>query len=69
MTPRDIYFNLESLRERAGYTIGEFVEMMGISRWAWWHWSKEPEVMQLWAVERAAQVLKVPMSEVFRRRA
>lgn len=68
MNSRDIFWNLDYERRKRGYTIKELTARCGISPRTWTGYKAKPDRIPLGVIEKAANVMLLPMGELLKRR-
>ena len=68
MNSRDIFLNLDFERRKRGYTIKELSTRCGISARTWTGYKMQPEHLPLGVIEKAANVMMIPLGELLRGR-
>ena len=68
MTSRDIFQTIDFERQKRGYTVREFSTRCGITQRTWTAYKTNPDRIPLGVIERAANILIIPMGELIRRR-
>ena len=68
MDSRDIYFNLDQERRRRGITIKEMAARCGISERTWTGYKAMPGNLTIGTIEKAANVMMIPMIELMKGR-
>lgn len=68
MTSRDIFQTIDFERQKRGYTVREFSTRCGITPRTWTAYKTKPDRIPLGVIERASNILIIPMGELMRRR-
>ena len=68
MNAKDIFQTLDFERQKRGYTVREFSTRCGISPRTWTGYKTNPDRIPLGVIEKAANVMILPMSELLKRR-
>ena len=68
MNSKDIFQTIDFERQKRGYTVREFSTRCGISPRTWAGYRLKPDRIPLGVIEKAANVMIIPMSELLRRR-
>ena len=68
MTSKDIFQTLDFERQKRGFTVLEFSTRCGISPRTWTGYKSKPDRIPLGVIERAANVMILPMGELLKRR-
>lgn len=68
MTSKDIFQTMDFERQKRGYTVREFSTRCGITPRTWTAYKTKPDRIQLGVIERAANILIIPMGELIKRR-
>ena len=68
MNSKDIFQTIDFERKKRGYTVWEFSTRCGITPRTWTAYKSKPDRIPLGVIERAANILIIPMGELIRRR-
>ena len=68
MNSRDIFQTMDFERQKRGYTVREFSTRCGITPRTWTAYKTNPDRIPLGVIERAANILIIPMVELIKRR-
>lgn len=68
MNSKDIFQTLDFERQKRGFTVREFSTRCGISPRTWTAYKSNPDRIPLGVIEKAANVMILPMGELLKRR-